>query len=116
MVRTCGCRDTSAGGISVGPAHERVQAHSVGPHDLTISSGALAMFNHSATLGLIAAAALALPSGDGPSFTLASSGAVQLTATGDEAQYGMAPERVEGHRLLVISLGTTARGALVMYT
>lgn len=75
------------------------------------------MYARSMTLGLLAAAALSLPSDSVTEFTLQSHGAVSLSVAGTEARYGLVPETAEGEPLLTISLGATSgEGALWLMT
>ncbi|HUR95005.1 MAG TPA: hypothetical protein VMY76_10505 [Gemmatimonadales bacterium] len=71
------------------------------------------MYAQSTTLGILAAIAIALPATSAPSFTLHSTGAVQLRATGHEARYGIVAPAVSGHPVLTVALGAeTGAGAL----
>ena len=70
------------------------------------------MYARSATIGIIAGIAIALP-GLVPGFTLQSTGAVDLRAAGHEAQYGVVPAAVHGKPILVVALGGSSdRGAI----
>src|SRR6266568_2196584 len=74
------------------------------------------MFARTSVLGILAAAALSLPSSR-PCFFFDASGAVSVSDTSDEASYGLTPERVNETRVLAISLGATrAQGSLTLYT
>jgi hypothetical protein len=65
------------------------------------------------TLGILSAMALALPVPQEPSFTLASAGAVNLSAAGREVRYGtIAPDPL-GPPLLSISIGPAAAGSVL---
>jgi hypothetical protein len=75
------------------------------------------MLARSSTVGLLAALALPLSRAPAPHYTLESTGAVRLSVTSDEAQYGLVPESVNGRRVIAISLGATkGDAALVLYT
>ena len=75
------------------------------------------MYARVSILGLLAVAGLSLPAGPAPEFTFRSTGAVDLSSSGTEAGYGLAPELVNGKPELVISLGaTTGQGALLLFT
>ena len=75
------------------------------------------MLARSSAVGLLAALALPLSGVPAPSYTLESTGAVQLVVTGDEARYGLVPESVNQRPVIAISLGATRGGAaLVLYT
>jgi hypothetical protein len=75
------------------------------------------MYARTATLGILAALTVTLPELSTPSFTLQSTGAVALRATGHEARYGVVPHAVRGRPVLIISLGATAAaGALQLTT
>jgi hypothetical protein len=67
----------------------------------------------SATLGILAAIALALPVPPAPTFALHSTGAVQLQTGGSDARYGLVPSAIQGRPILMVSLGATSTpGAL----
>ena len=71
------------------------------------------MYARATTLGILAALAAALPLPSSPAFTLRSTGAVRLHATGAEARYGVVPQAVRGGPITVVSLGAaSAEGAL----
>ena len=75
------------------------------------------MFARSSTLGLIMTVALSLPSDRTPVYRIQSSGAVSLSATGAEAQYGFSREMVDGKPVLTITLGaTTGASAFMLFT
>jgi len=75
------------------------------------------MFARSSTLGLIFTAALSLPSDRTPVYRMQSSGAVSVSAAGTEAQYGLSQEKMDGKRVLTITLGaTTGASALMLFT
>ena len=75
------------------------------------------MYARITTLGILAAIAVAASKSTASSFTLHSSGAVDLRATGQEARYGVVPDAVRGRPVLTISLGATAAtGALQLTT
>lgn len=75
------------------------------------------MYARSSTLGLLAAAALSLPSDSVTQFTLRSSGAINLSVAGTEARYGLVPETAEGEAVISITLGATSgEGALWLMT
>jgi hypothetical protein len=75
------------------------------------------MFARSSTLGLLAAAALSMPSDPATEFSFQSIGAVALSIKGDEAHYSLTPEKMNGKPVLAISLGSTGgNGALFLYT
>jgi hypothetical protein len=74
------------------------------------------MYARSLTLGILAASAVALTVPSTPDFTLDTTGAVGLSASGHEAQYGMVPAIGGGQPVLSVSLGATAApGALQLY-
>lgn len=75
------------------------------------------MIARSSTVGLLATLALSLPADTAPHFTIESTGAVRLAATGQEARVGLTREPLNGRPVLEISLGaTTGEAALVLYT
>jgi hypothetical protein len=75
------------------------------------------MFARSSTLGLIMTVALSLPTERTPVYRIQSSGAVSLSAAGTEAQYGLSQEKVDGKRVLTITLGAmTGQSALMLFT
>jgi hypothetical protein len=74
------------------------------------------MYFRTATLGTLAAAAVALAWRSAPSFTLQSTGAVTLHATGSEARFGVVPQAVRGHPILIVSLGATASAGALQLT
>ena len=55
------------------------------------------MYFRTATLGTLAAAAVALAWLSAPTFTLQSTGAVALNASGQDARFGIVPQAVRGH-------------------
>lgn len=67
-----------------------------------------------ATIGILAVTAVAaLPQPSAPTFALQSTGAITLSATGQEARFGVVHQAVRGRPILILSLGaTTADGAL----
>lgn len=71
------------------------------------------MYARSTTLGILSAMALAFLAQRTPRFTLDTTGAISLRATGREARYGVIPPDADGPPLLSVSLGaTSASGAL----
>jgi hypothetical protein len=75
------------------------------------------MLARSSTLGLIIAAAVSLPTDRTPVYRIQSSGAVSLSTAGTEAQYGLSREKVDGKRVLTITLGAmTGQSALMLFT
>lgn len=71
------------------------------------------MYARSTTVGILAAAALALTVQSAPNYTLRSTGAIRLDAAGHEARYGMTPSAVRGRPVLTLTLGgDTAAGAI----
>ncbi len=71
------------------------------------------MYARATTLGILAAAAVALTVPAAPTFTLQSGGAVRLHAAGEEAQYGVVPEAIRGRPIVLLSLGAAgSAGAL----
>ena len=75
------------------------------------------MYARSSILGLLAASLLSISSDGGPSFHLASSGAVTLAVTSNEAVFGVVPEQVNGARIIAVSLGATrGEASLTLFT
>jgi hypothetical protein len=75
------------------------------------------MLARSSSLGLIIAAAVSLPHDRSPVYRIQSSGAVSLSAAGTEAHYGLSSEKVDGKRMLTITLGAmTGQSALMLFT
>jgi hypothetical protein len=75
------------------------------------------MFARSSVFGLLAVTSLSLSSDGSPSFKLDATGAVNLAVAGDEASYGLTPERVRGRPVIAISLGgTRGEGSLSLYS
>ena len=75
------------------------------------------MYARITTLGILATMAVAALTATPSSFTLHSTGAVDLSATGREARYGVVPDAVRGRPVLMVSLGaTSAAGALQLTT
>jgi hypothetical protein len=75
------------------------------------------MYARSSILGLLAASLLSISSDGGPSFHLASSGAVTLAVTSNEAVFGLVPEQVNEARLIAVSLGATrGEASLTLFT
>jgi hypothetical protein len=71
------------------------------------------MYARATTLGILAATAFALTIPAAPTFTLQSAGAVRLHSAGEEARYGVVPEAVHGHPIVLVSLGSSgSAGAL----
>ena len=71
---------------------------------------------HSYTFAILAAASLAFRPVPTSYFSLGSTGAVRLTADGQEARYGLVPSQAAGQPMIVVSLGAaTAQGALSLY-
>ena len=71
------------------------------------------MYTRATTLGILAAIAVALPMPSAPTFTLESTGAVNLRAAGQEARYGVVPQAVRGGPILMVSLGEASERGLV---
>jgi hypothetical protein len=76
----------------------------------------VSMSFRTATLGILAAAAVALAWRSAPSFTLQSTGAVTLHATGHHARFGVVPRAVRGRPILIVSLGATASEGAMQLT
>ena len=75
------------------------------------------MYARITTLGILAAVAVTAAWGSPQSFTLHSTGAVDLRATGKEARFGTVPDAIRGRPILMVSLGATAAsGALQLTT
>lgn len=74
------------------------------------------MYARITSLGILAALAVAAASSKPQSFTLHSTGAVDLRATGQEARFGMVPDAVRGRPILVVSLGATGASGAVQLT
>ena len=74
------------------------------------------MFIRTATIGAMVAAAVALDGRSAPTFTLQSTGAVKLHATGPEARYGVVPQAIRGRPILIVSLGATASAGALQLT
>jgi hypothetical protein len=71
------------------------------------------MYSRATTLGILAAIAAGLSLPPAPTFTLQSSGAVQLDAAGQDARYGVVPDAVRGRPIVLVTLGATgSAGAL----
>jgi len=71
------------------------------------------MYFRTATLGTLAAAAVALAWRSAPTFTLQSTGAIALHASGQDARFGVVRQAVRGHPILIVSLGAaSSNGAL----
>jgi len=66
------------------------------------------MYARSIALAILAALDFASPYHAPASFTLESTGALELTAAGYDARYGVLPSEVGGRRLLIISVGATS--------
>ncbi len=75
------------------------------------------MYARITSLGILPAVAVAAAWNPSQSFTLHSTGAVDLRATGHEARFGTVPDAIRGRPILMISLGATAAaGALQLTT
>jgi hypothetical protein len=74
------------------------------------------MYARSATVGILAVIAFTLPELAAPGFTLQSTGAVRLHASGHDARYGVVPAAVQGRPILVLSLGATRAPGAVQLT
>jgi hypothetical protein len=74
------------------------------------------MYFRTATLGTLAAAAVALAWLSAPTFTLQSTGAVALHASGQDARFSVVPQAVRGHPILIVSLGATASDGALQLT
>ena len=74
------------------------------------------MYFRTATIATIAAAAVALAWQSAPTFTLQSTGAVTLRATGQEARFGVLSQAVRGRPILIVSLGATASAGALQLT
>jgi hypothetical protein len=74
------------------------------------------MYFRTATIATVAAAAVALAWQSAPTFTLQSTGAVTLRATGQEARFGVVPHAVRGRPILIVSLGATASAGALQLT
>jgi hypothetical protein len=74
------------------------------------------MFIRTATIGAMVTAAVALGGRSAPTFTLQSTGAVTLHATGPEARYGVVPQAIRGRPILIVSLGATASAGALQLT
>lgn len=74
------------------------------------------MYFRTATLATLAAAVVAVAWRSAPNFTLQSTGAVTLRATGHEARFGVVPQAVRGHPILIVSLGATASAGALQLT
>jgi hypothetical protein len=74
------------------------------------------MYFRTATLGTLAAAAVALAWRSAPTFTLQSTGAVTLHANGSAARFGVVPQAVRGRPILIVSLGATASAGALQLT
>ena len=74
------------------------------------------MYFRTATLGILAAAAVALAWRSAPTYTLQSTGAVTLHANGAEARFGVVPQAVRGRPILIVSLGATASAGALQFT
>jgi hypothetical protein len=71
------------------------------------------MYARTSALGILAALAAGLSVPSAPTFTLRSTGAVRLHATGEEARYGVVPDAVRGRPIVLVTLGATgSAGAL----
>jgi hypothetical protein len=71
------------------------------------------MYTQATILGVLAAIAVGLAMPAAPTFTLESTGAVRVSASGHEARYGIVPQAIRGGPILTISLGEAgAEGAL----
>ena len=71
------------------------------------------MYFRTATLGTLTAAAVTLAWRSAPTYTLQSSGAVALHASGQDARFGVVAQAIRGHPILIVSLGAdAANGAL----
>jgi hypothetical protein len=71
------------------------------------------MYARSTTLGILSAMALAFHAQRAPRFTLDTTGAVSLRATGREARYGTITPDPLGPPLLSISIGPAALGSVL---
>ena len=74
------------------------------------------MYIRTATLGALAAAAVGLAWRSAPTFTLQSSGAVTLHATGQQARFGVVPRAIRGRPILIVSLGASASAGALQLT
>ena len=74
------------------------------------------MYFRTATLGTLAAAAVALAWRSAPTYTLQSTGAVTLHANGPEARFGVVPQAVRGRPILILSLVATASAGALQLT
>ena len=74
------------------------------------------MYFRTATLGTLAAAAVALAWLSAPTFTLQSTGAVALNASGQDARFGIVPQAVRGQPILIVSLGAAASDGALQLT
>jgi hypothetical protein len=74
------------------------------------------MYFRTATLGTLAAAAVALAWRSAPTYTLQSTGAVTLHANGSEARFSVVPQAVRGRPILIVSLGATASAGALQLT
>jgi hypothetical protein len=74
------------------------------------------MYFRTATLGTLAAAAVALAWRSAPTYTLQSTGAVTLHANGSEARFSVVPQAVRGRPILIVSLGATASAGAFQLT
>lgn len=74
------------------------------------------MHFRTAALGTLAAAAVALAWRSAPTYTLQSTGAVALHASGQDARFGVVPRAVRGRPILIVSLGATASAGALQLT
>jgi hypothetical protein len=74
------------------------------------------MYFRTATLGTLAAAAVALAWRSAPTYTLQSTGSVTLHANGPEARFGVVPQTVRGRPILIVSLGAAASAGALQLT
>jgi hypothetical protein len=74
------------------------------------------MYFRTATIATLAAVAVALAWRSAPTFTLRSTGAVTLRATGQEARFGVVSHAVRGRPILIVSLGATSSAGALQLT
>jgi hypothetical protein len=74
------------------------------------------MYARSTTLGILSAMALAFPAQRAPHYSLVSSGAVSLSAAGQQARYGIVDPDPSIPSLLTISIGASGPGSSLQLT